>query len=291
MNMPPEITVLAPAKVNLALHVTGKRSDGYHLLDSLVAFADLGDRLRLRRSEALHLSVSGPFAQGVPTGPDNLIWKAHKLVENAPPLDIRLEKALPHAAGIGSGSADAAAVLRALTADFGCSMPDASAVLSLGADVPVCLSDRPQRMQGIGENLSESPLLPPLHIVLVNPGLSVPTGPVFRALDSVNGTPLDPMDWGTGADAQGSFIDWLAAQRNDLEAPARALAPEIGQVLDRLGGSDGCKLARMSGSGATCFGLFFEPDPAHRAAHALQAAQPGWWVAAAPVRQTSRATT
>jgi len=281
--MPSETTAFAPAKVNLALHVTGKRADGYHLLDSLVVFAGVGDRLRLKRSDTSRLAVTGPFADGVPTGPDNLIWKAHALVPDAPTLDIHLEKNLPHAAGIGGGSADAAAVLRALTGHFKRTMPAAHEVLSLGADVPVCLSDKPQRMQGIGETLAPSPLLPPLHMVLVNPGVSVPTGPVFQGLNTVDGSPMTAMTWGLGQGAQDRFIDWLATQRNDLEAPARSLAPEIGTVLDGLMSTDGCKLARMSGSGATCFGLYFDQKAAQDAADKLVAAHPDWWVLSAPV--------
>lgn len=285
--MPAETTAFAPAKVNLALHVTGKRSDGYHLLDSLVVFAQVGDRLRLRRSDAPRLTVTGPFAEGVPTGSDNLIWKAHGRVDGAPTLDIHLEKNLPHAAGIGGGSADAAAVLRALTGYFKRTMPAAHEVLSLGADVPVCLSDKPQRMQGIGETVTPSPLLPPLHLVLVNPGVSVPTGPVFKALETVDGAPMTAMSWGLGRDAQARFLDWLATQRNDLEAPARSLTPEIDQVLDGLMGTDGCKLARMSGSGATCFGLYFDRKAAQNAAESLSRTQPDWWVVSAPILGTT----
>lgn len=284
--MPLETTVFAPAKVNLALHVTGKRANGYHLLDSLVVFAGVGDRLHLRRAETSALSVAGRFAEGVPTGPENLIWKAHALVIGAPALDIQLDKSLPHAAGIGGGSADAAAMLRALSRDFKCPMPAADRILGLGADVPVCLSHHPQRMQGIGETLAPCPPLPPLHMVLINPGVAVPTGPVFRALETVNGASLGAMDWDTEGNAQQSFIDWLAAQRNDLQPPAMALTPEIGQALDALGRIEGCQLARMSGSGATCFGLFFDREASERAARDIQAAQPGWWVEAAPVLGT-----
>jgi 4-diphosphocytidyl-2-C-methyl-D-erythritol kinase len=285
--MPAQMTAFAPAKVNLALHVTGKRPDGYHLLDSLVVFAQAGDRLHIRRAETAKLTVTGPFAEGVPTGPENLIWKAHALVDGAPPLDIHLEKNLPHAAGIGGGSADAAAVLRALTRDFGCATPPPQDILSLGADVPVCLTDQPQCMQGIGETLAPAPPLPELHLVLVNPGVSVPTGPVFMALETVNGAPLAPMDWGDGQDAQAHFLDWLTAQRNDLQAPARALVPEVEIALDALRETDGCHLARMSGSGATCFGLYLDPAAAQRAADAIKTARPDWWVVAAPVLGTA----
>lgn len=285
--MPSQTTAFAPAKVNLALHVTGKRPDGYHLLDSLVVFAQVGDRLTLKRSDTATLTVTGPFANGVPTGSENLIWKAHALVDGAPTLDIHLEKNLPHAAGIGGGSADAAAVLRSLTGYLQRPMPTCNEILSLGADVPVCLSDAPQRMQGIGEKLAPSPFLPPLHIVLVNPGVSVPTGSVFQGLATVDGAPMTAMNWGFGRDAQDRFIDWLATQRNDLEAPARSLAPEIGPVLDSLMATGGCKLVRMSGSGATCFGLYFDRETARSAADKLSAARPDWWVVSAPVLGTT----
>lgn len=279
------MTAFAPAKVNLALHVTGRRDDGYHLLDSLVVFADVGDRLEITPAATSRLTVTGPFAEGVPTGPENLIWRAHALVLGAPPLAITLEKNLPHAAGIGGGSSDAAAVLRALSAKFGLPLPRIDAALTLGADVPVCLSTRPQRMTGIGEGLRDVPGLPPLWLVLVNPGVAVPTGAVFRGLATVEGTAMTPMEWQGAA----GFVAWLKAQRNDLEPPARATAPIVGDVLDRLAATDGCLLAQMSGSGGTCFGLFDAPAPAHAAAQALAHANPGWWVRAARVLEPNAA--
>jgi 4-diphosphocytidyl-2-C-methyl-D-erythritol kinase len=285
-------TVSAPAKVNLALHVVGRRGDGYHLLDSLVVFAGMGDRLSIAPADASRLTVTGPFADGVPAGPENLIWKAHAVVPDAPTLEVTLEKNLPHAAGIGGGSADAAALLRALTGFFGHTMPQESEVLSLGADVPVCLSHAPQRMRGIGERLEPVPELPPLDLVLVNPGVAVPTGPVFKALPTVEGSPLAGMAWDRGpGDAVERFVGWLAAQRNDLEPPARKMAPEVETTLAALMAAEGCLLARMSGSGATCFGLFDggRPDLARKAAAEIAAAHPGWWVRRAPVLNTRHA--
>lgn len=263
----------APAKINLALHVTGQRADGYHLLDSLVVFAGVGDRLRFAPAPDLTLSVAGPLAVGIPTGPENLVLKAASLMGVTSGAAVTLDKHLPHAAGIGGGSADAAAALRGLARLWDCPLPDMASVLSLGADVPVCLSPAPQRMAGIGEILSPVPALPPLFAVLVNPRVTVPTGPVFRGLASKRNPALDPPLW-TGF---GGFIDWLSDQRNDLEAPAMALAPEIGRTLAILH-STGAALARMSGSGATCFGLYETGHAAREAAISIRDAQPGWWV-------------
>ena len=271
------ITETAPAKINLALHVTGQRGDGYHRLHSLVVFAGVGDVLRFEAADMLGLTVAGPLAAGVPTGGDNLVLKAAALFDNAP-AHITLEKHLPHAAGIGGGSADAAATLRGLARLSGRALPDRDAILSLGADVSVCLSPRPQMMAGIGEVLSESPALPPLHAVLINPRVSVPTGPVFEGLAEKNNLPLSAPDW----QDFGSFIAWLELQRNDLERPAQALAPAISACLDALRGED-VALARMSGSGATCFGLVETRATADRIAARIQAAHPNWWVAATEI--------
>lgn len=252
----------APAKVNLTLHVTGQRSDGYHLLDSLVAFVDLGDRLWFEAGPEMRVDVTGPFAQGVPTDSRNLVWQAAQMAGWTG--HIRLEKNLPHGAGIGSGSSDAAAVLRS----FG----GVQAAATLGADVPVCLSAGPQRMQGIGDVLTPLSPLPPMEILLVNPNVMVPTGPVFNALASKDNPPM-PDKIPTFGDAI-SFCHWLGQQRNDLEAPAREIAPQIGGVLTAL---EGALLARMSGSGATCFGLY--ERGAAQAAQRIAQAHPSWWVA------------
>ncbi|QUJ75565.1 4-(cytidine 5'-diphospho)-2-C-methyl-D-erythritol kinase [Sulfitobacter albidus] len=257
--------VFAPAKVNLTLHITGQRADGYHLLDSLVVFADIGDRLWLTPGARMRITVEGPFADGVPTDAGNLVWRAAQAAGWTG--HIRLQKNLPHGAGIGGGSSDAAAVLRHLGAG--------EHALSLGADVPVCLSPAPQRMQGIGEALTPAPALPPMQILLVNSGAHVPTGPVFTGLARKDNPPMG--DLPVGADFAG-FIDWLGAQRNDLAPPAQALAPQIAQTLGAL---EGAPFARMSGSGATCFALFETGAEAH--AHRLQKAHPDWWIAAGEV--------
>lgn len=252
----------APAKINLALHVTGRRADGYHLLDSLVVFTELGDRVSLAPGP-LSLTLAGPFAGAIPPGDDNLCLRAARAVGAA--AAITLEKRLPPASGIGGGTADAAAVLRALgrTPD----RPEA-----LGADLPACLMSRSLRMQGVGENLTPV-TLPTLHLVLVNPRVEVPTPAVFAALTSRENPGLPPFP------ADGDWPGWLTATRNDLEPPALRLAPVIGDTLAALA-AQGAQIARMSGSGATCFGLFPDAPTARAAAAAIAAARPGWWVEA-----------
>ncbi|MDE3078548.1 MAG: 4-(cytidine 5'-diphospho)-2-C-methyl-D-erythritol kinase [Paracoccaceae bacterium] len=280
----------APAKVNLALHVTGRRADGYHLLDSLVVFAGVGDRLRAERADRLTLEVTGPRAAGVPTDATNLVLRAAATLGAGRGARIVLDKHLPAAAGIGGGSSDAATALRVLAELWGLPLPGADAVLALGADVPVCLAGQPARMRGIGERLEPLPDLPPAWLVLVNPGVGVPTGAVFQGLARRDNPPLpEPRPWPDAV----ALADWLREARNDLEPPARAVAPVIGEIIDRLAATDGCLLSRMSGSGATCFGLFASAAAASAAAQALRRMRPDWWVTDAPVAsaQATRATT
>ncbi len=276
----PEATVeIAFAKVNLALHVTGRRADGYHLLDSLVVFAGIGDRLEAEPADGLSLSLTGPQASGLGAGADNLVLRAAMLLR--PPgrgAALRLTKVLPVAAGIGGGSADAAAALRLLGRLWRVGAPDAAAVLSLGADVPVCLGLKPARMRGIGEDLA-AVALPAFWIVLANPGVPVATGAVFAGLARRDN---EPMAAAPPFPDAATLFGWLAAQRNDLEPPARAIAPAIDAALAALAAQPGCGLARMSGSGATCFGLFAAEAAARAAADALRRAEAGWWVSAAP---------
>lgn len=264
--MPP-IKVFAPAKVNLTLHVTGQRADGYHLLDSLVVFADVGDRLLVSLDEPV-LTVSGPLAEGVPTDRRNLVLRAAELMGAS--ARISLEKHLPAAAGIGGGSSDAAAVLRALQQLTGRAAPDAG--LALGADVPVCMVAGAAVMRGIGEIVEPVPNLPVLHAVLVNPRVEVPTGAVFKGLSRKDNPPMEPLP------APDDLIAWLRRQRNDLEPPACKAQPVIAQVLQALEQTADCQLARMSGSGATCFGLYPDAGAAQRAVACL--ADLGWWVQA-----------
>ena len=258
------LRVHAPAKVNLTLHVTGRRPDGYHLLDSLVVFADVGDVLEVAHGDGL--TVTGPFAAGVPTDGRNLIVRALALAGSR--RAVALEKDLPHPAGIGGGSSDAAALLRLLKSE-----PGTEALLSLGADLPVCMGARAARMSGIGEVLAPVDL-PALHGVLVHPGVPVPTGAVFGALDRRDGSGMGDLPaWRDAAD----LTRWLATMRNDLEPPARAIAPVIGDVLDALRRA-GAGVARMSGSGATCFGLWPTRTGAEDAAARIAREAPGWWV-------------
>ena len=272
----------APAKVNLALHVTGRRADGYHLLQSIVVFADAGDWLEIAPAPRLSLRVTGPRAAGVPTDDRNLVWQAAMLFPQAPGAVITLEKHLPHAGGIGGGSADAAAALRGLAALWARPLPDAAAVLELGADLPVCLFGRPALMAGIGEVVDPLPPLPPLWLVLVNAGVAVPTGPVFKGLAQVANPALPAIPDQGWADAADLAL-WLARARNDLEPPARQIVPVIDSVIAAIGGCADCLLARMSGSGGTCFGLFATEAAARRAAAVLSADHPGWWVQAAAI--------
>lgn len=271
---------LAPAKVNLALHVTGQRSDGYHLLDSLVVFTQAGDILRGQEVRSgVTLRVTGPEAAGLAGDDDNLVLRAARLMQ-ADGVALELEKHLPVASGIGGGSSDAAAALRLVARLTGRALPED--VLALGADVPVCMAATPCRMRGIGERVTPVPALPHMAMVLVNPRVGVSTPTVFAALARKDNPPLsDPLpDWADFA----QFILWLGKQRNDLQAPACAAVPDIAQVLSALDNA-GAALARMSGSGATCFGLFPHMDRAERAAQTLLRAEPRWWVQATGLLQ------
>ncbi len=260
----------APAKINLTLHVTGRRPDGYHLLDSLVVFADIGDRLEIAPGAGLSMDVTGEHAKGVPSDARNLVWKATQAVGWTG--HIRLEKVLPHGAGLGGGSSDAAALLWALSAQ-GTQIPD-GLPLSLGADVPVCMAFRAARMQGIGERITPV-ALPGLPAVLVNPGIPVPTGSVFAALADRDNPPMPIVipDFKTPEDC----AHWLRDQRNDLETPAMGLAREVEFLLDELRLTTRALLARMSGSGSTCFALYPSMQAARYAAKEIGAAHPNWW--------------
>jgi 4-diphosphocytidyl-2-C-methyl-D-erythritol kinase len=276
------VAEVAPAKVNLCLHVTGRRDDGYHLLDSLVVFAGVGDRITLLPGKRLTLLLSGPESGALTAEPDNLVLRAARAMGVAG-AEIRLWKGLPVASGIGGGSADAAATLRAVARLTGQPLPDAGAVLALGADVPVCVMGRPVRMQGVGEVLTPLPALPPLWMVLANPRLPVATPQVFAALTSRENSPLPGLP-AAALRSAAAFAGWLAREtRNDLAAAAHQIAPVLATVEATLAETPGCLLARMSGSGATHFGLYSGPDQARAAARQLAARHPGWWVADAPV--------
>ncbi|WP_103332752.1 4-(cytidine 5'-diphospho)-2-C-methyl-D-erythritol kinase [Pseudotabrizicola formosa] len=275
------MTEFAPAKINLTLHVTGQRADGYHLLDSLVVFADVGDVVSVRAAEGLGLTITGPQAAVLPVSDDNLVLRAARLMQGQ--AAITLEKALPVSSGIGGGSADAAATLRALARLMDRPLPEGRDVLGLGADVPVCLQGRAVRMQGVGEDLTPVPDLPQAWLVLVNPGVALATPAVFRGVSRKTNPPMPPQlpPFPDGA-ALAAFLQTL---RNDMEEAATGLAPVIGAVRSALSAQPGCVIARMSGSGATCFGLFADEAQARAAAQRIRAAQPGWWVA--PARMLS----
>ena len=285
------VKVFAPAKINLTLHITGQRDDGYHLIDSLVTFATVGDQLYLTEAGVFSLTVEGPEAEGVPADMDNLALKAAHFAGAGREAAVTLIKNLPSSSGIGGGSADAAAAWRGMLvlgdegesqADTQHLMPDitfetqARALAKLGADVPMCTASQPLRAQGVGEKISFHPL-PLLHAVLVNPRVPVSTPAVFKALESKFNPPMPEVlpDF----DCATSLIEWLKSQRNDLEAPAIENAPVIGEVLARLGDLPNLGLARMSGSGATCFALFDNAADANVAAGQLHAERPDWWVA------------
>jgi 4-diphosphocytidyl-2-C-methyl-D-erythritol kinase len=277
------IEAFAPAKVNLTLHVTGRRADGYHLLDSLVVFADIGDTVRATAADSLSLTVTGPQAAGLAADDSNLVLRAARLFAHATGAALTLDKVLPVASGIGGGSADAAATLQVLSRLWGLALPEAAEVLRLGADVPVCVAGRPVRMTGVGDGLHPLALpLPPAALVLANPGVALSTPAVFAALDRRDHAPM-PRGLPRLRDVA-ELAAFLAMTRNDLEPAATRLAPIIAHVRAALSAQQGCLMSRMSGSGATCFGLFPDPLAAAAAARTLTAAQPHWWVAAAPLR-------
>ncbi|WP_338810050.1 4-(cytidine 5'-diphospho)-2-C-methyl-D-erythritol kinase [Agrobacterium leguminum] len=272
----------APAKINLALHVTGQRADGYHLLETLVTFTEAGDTIRIRDADADSFSISGPFGDLLRAGDggDNLVTRARDLLRDAlastgqpaPPVAIHLEKNLPVASGIGGGSADAAATVRGLLRHLRAGIaPDtlASMALTLGADVPMCLESRSLIARGIGEDIESVTDLPELVMVLANPLKAVSTPEIFRRLQTKTNAPLP-------ASATIGWMDFLAQSRNDLQPTAQALLPEIGEIIGLLS-QEGAALVRMSGSGATCFGIFHSLEAARKAETSLRKKRPGWY--------------
>lgn len=271
------VTENACAKINLALHVTGQRPDGYHLLEMLVTFARHGDRLGFALADADDFTLSGQFADVLADDPGtNLVLKARDLLREAaggaPPIRIHLEKNLPVASGIGGGSADAAATLRGLMRLWNVALPAeaiAALALKLGADVPMCLKSTPLIARGIGEEMETADALPSFAIVLANPLKGVSTPEVFRRLASKNNAPM-------ALNRTSHWMETIRTTRNDLEPPARELVPEIAEISSMLS-SEGAVFTRMSGSGATCFGIFETPVAALRAAERLHAARPDWY--------------
>lgn len=282
------ITEFARAKVNLTLHITGRRSDGYHLLDSLVVFPDIGDRLTIEGASVLSLDVTGPEAADL-GGQDNLILRAAKSLQEAFDVSqgahIVLEKNLPVASGIGGGSADAAAAIRGLCALWSLN-PDVSALhalaLNLGADVPVCLGGASAMMSGIGDIVEPIEGLPAFHLVLVNCRRPVSTAAVFKSLNASEMTAA-PSRISYANVSFSMMIESLAARTNDMQEPAILLEPEISTCLKSLTACDGVALTRMSGSGATCFGIFESRSLAEAARRDLSQRHPHWWIRAATV--------
>jgi 4-diphosphocytidyl-2-C-methyl-D-erythritol kinase len=279
------LRVLAPAKINLYLHIVGKRADGYHLLDSLVVFADIGDVLTATPAEHLSLTIGGPEAAALATlGDDNLVLRAARLLaENAgvrAGACLHLDKHLPAASGIGGGSSDAAAALRLLNRLWQCRL-DESALMALGvklgADVPACIAARPVWVGGVGEEIEAAEGLPPACIALVNPRRQLATVDVFQAR---GGAFSSAGRFQPGLRDPTALAEALGGCRNDLTPPAQALMPEIAAALERLAALPGALMARMSGSGATCFALFGDRDTAVAAGQLFAAQWPGWWIAA-----------
>ncbi len=285
------ISVRAPAKLNLYLHVTAQRADGYHEIDSLVVFTASGDTVSVQPGASgggMRLISDGPFSADMGADGDNLVLRAARLLADHAALPrtrrdvkIHLTKRLPVAAGIGGGSSDAAATLRALTRLWDLDISEqqlAELGLSLGADVPMCLRREAVFVGGIGEQLDAAPALPPISLVLVNPRVAVATPVVFRAYGESDSEFSQPARFNEAPDDVARLADILRERRNDLSAPAIGAAPEIARVLTALKEQSGCLLARMSGSGATCFGLFADSESAEQARRSLQNTAPQWWV-------------
>ena len=272
------ITEAAPAKINLFLHIGDKRADGFHPVQSLAVFTALGDVLAMEAADTLSLAIDGPFAGGLAGEGDNLVLRAARGLGGSG-ARLALTKNLPVASGIGGGSADAAAALRGLSrlwnSDSGRLQEIAA---SLGSDIPVCVDSVAAFMEGRGEILRPALSIPQVPMLLVNPGVPVPTREVFAALETRSGVEMT-LPHGRFQDTA-DLLRFLDSTRNDLETPARKLQPVIGEVLAAIAALPGALLSRMSGSGATCFGIFADQDCCQRAAQTLKAAVPGWWVAA-----------
>lgn len=272
----------ARAKINLALHVTGRRADGFHLLDTLAVFADLGDELEAARAARLSFATTGPFAAAVPHQ-DNLVLRAVKAMSGrgaARPVRLTLTKNIPAAAGLGGGSADAAAALRLLNRRWRRGFDEkklARTGVKIGADVPMCIYSRALRATGIGEKIAVIDAFPALDLVLLNPGVQLATADVFAALTRRENPPMPKIATFKCAHEVAAF---LAGCRNDLETPALSLAPEIAEARAALAAQPGCLMARMTGSGPTLFGIFSGADKARRAAATLAAMKPVWWARA-----------
>lgn len=283
------LTIFSPAKINLYLHITGRLDNGYHMLDSLVAFADIGDRITISRSTEFKFSIDGPYATAFgpkdrDQSPDSsnlvvqAVWALSQAAQKIPDVHIKLTKNLPLASGLGGGSSNAAAVLWGLLEWW--KIPHQSHYMQglmarLGADVPVCLNCIPARVRGIGDILDVAPAMPEVPVVLVNPGKQCMTGEIFSRFI---GSFREPMAIPENLGGTEALVDFLAKQDNDLLKPAMDVVPVIGNVLNSLKMQGGCLLPRMTGSGATCFGLFKDEAAAVKAAKIITGENPDWWV-------------
>jgi len=272
------IKITAHAKVNLTLHVVGERTNGYHELQSLVCLTEFGDQIHLSPAADFSFQVIGPYAAGIPVDESNLVVQAAKFMaqKHSKTLDcqIILEKNLPMASGIGGGSSDAAAVMKALSQYWSVPLPNVDELMALGADIPVCVTTGLTLMQGAGEDVTHLSAAPNWGVVLVNPNVGVSTPAVFDALNSKQNPSMQ--------DVAANCVDiaWLGDQRNDLEPPAIAMVPEVATVIEAISAAPQCQVARMSGSGATCFGLFSDIKHANATAERLQRVHPNWWIVA-----------
>jgi 4-diphosphocytidyl-2-C-methyl-D-erythritol kinase len=279
--------MLARAKVNLYLHVVGRRADGYHLLDSLIVFAETGDDIAVAAADDLSLTIDGPFGAGLDAGPSNLVLRAAEGLRDLTGVNqgaaIRLTKNLPIASGIGGGSADAATTLLALI-DLWQVTPDRAALYALaeklGADVPVCLAGNPSFVGGIGEDIQPADKLPPAHILLVNPLVETPTPAVFKAR---RGDFSPAARWDQSPRTAQDLANFLVTRKNDLTAPAITVAPVVADVLSAIAETKDCLLSRLSGSGATCFGIFETAATAEAARQQIKTRYPNWWAVAAKI--------
>lgn len=287
--MPDIITEIAAAKVNLDLFVTGKRDDGYHLLDSLVAFTEFGDKVSVRSAKEVSLSVSGPYANAVPSDDSNLVVRAaialQSMCDSPQGALIELEKNIPAAAGVGGGSADAAAVIKALLRLWNAPVESKALkalALSIGADVPVCMLSTSAIMRGVGEDLTPVRNIPDFGILLVNPGVSLSTPTVFKARTQPFSS-QPHRDVLLNLHSRADFLENLIKQKNDLTDAAGQLAPVIHDTLGEIAKLEGCLLSRMSGSGATCFGLFEDLEAAKQGEKSLSLRDTGWWIKASQI--------
>ena len=268
---------LSPAKLNLALHVTGILPNKMHKLDSLVAFTKFGDRITVEQNPVYSLSTSGPFGQYIPSGDDNIVHAACTLFDKEMNTRIEIIKNIPPSCGLGGGSSNAAKVIRFLAQLWKIPLPPVHEAACIGADVPVCLYGEPSRVQGFGERLTPIKVFPDLAILLVNPLIQLSTSDVYNTLENPNNSPFEPLPV---FDSQDVLVSWLSRQRNDLTSAAIKIYPDITRLLDAIHSCDGCKLSRMSGSGATCFGVFSSMDLAQNASEWIKSHNPSWWTKA-----------